>query len=531
MLGAVLLGLVALPLLVAIISLVGYHWRPSSDVALEVLRIDDVGGRHTPLVGAQSRYDYFHPGPMLFWLLAPFSWLLGNTGILVGTALINAGAAIGSVLVGWRRGGPPLGVFVAIAVLLLCRALGAEALVTPWNPWVAVLPFLLFALLAWSVADRDWVVLPWCALVGSFVVQAHVGYLPTVAALGAGAAVLGLTRSFSDARAPAFRRGIVFAGAVTLLLWLAPAIQQLTGSPGNLGKLVDAFRDPAEPFVGWSSAFGIMGDQLAPAPAFVSRDGVNQFGLLSHSSTLPAAVLLGATSGLGALVWRRRASSAARLDALAVLAAVASVVAAARIIGIPAPYLVLWAWVVAAIVWMSVFWSVWSLLPSQARAAVMSVAVAVAVVLSGGVAWASAGVRPDQSLSVAIGELARKATDKLDPEPRYLVRWVDTHLYGSVGIGVFVALEQGGLHVRTVTGLSHAFGSWRTARECDVDRILTVVSERDIASGWRPPTDASRVASYEPRRRSEDRYVLYSLPARAHRCQGEDGGGRLPIRE
>src|SRR5437016_1926581 len=92
---AVAVVIVVLPLVVTTLALVGAHWHPSSDDALEVLKIRDVGGRHTPLTGAPSRFGWDHPGPLLFWILAPFRVLAGNTGILVGVACINAAALVG----------------------------------------------------------------------------------------------------------------------------------------------------------------------------------------------------------------------------------------------------------------------------------------------------------------------------------------------------------------------------------------------------------------------------------------------------
>src|SRR5256885_896506 len=84
-----LVVLVLVPLVVTLIALIGTHWHPSSDDAIEVLRIRDVGGRHTPLTGAPSRFGWDHPGPSLFWILAPFRWVAGHTGVLVGVVCIN----------------------------------------------------------------------------------------------------------------------------------------------------------------------------------------------------------------------------------------------------------------------------------------------------------------------------------------------------------------------------------------------------------------------------------------------------------
>jgi hypothetical protein len=47
-------GLLALPHIVVLIRVLGFDWVPVSDHALAVLRIHDVGTRHTPLVGVYS---------------------------------------------------------------------------------------------------------------------------------------------------------------------------------------------------------------------------------------------------------------------------------------------------------------------------------------------------------------------------------------------------------------------------------------------------------------------------------------------
>src|SRR5690242_4789377 len=94
---ALVVVLVVLPLLVALISLLGTHWHASGDDALELLRVREVGGRHTPLTGVQSRFGWNHPGPLLFWGLAPFNWVLGPTGVLFGVGLLNAASLVASL--------------------------------------------------------------------------------------------------------------------------------------------------------------------------------------------------------------------------------------------------------------------------------------------------------------------------------------------------------------------------------------------------------------------------------------------------
>ena len=78
----VVIVLVLAPVVAACISLLGRHWHAGGDQALEMLRIEDVGTRHTPLLGAWSRWGWAHPGPVLFYALAPFYRLFGETGVL-----------------------------------------------------------------------------------------------------------------------------------------------------------------------------------------------------------------------------------------------------------------------------------------------------------------------------------------------------------------------------------------------------------------------------------------------------------------
>ena len=64
------------------------------------------------------------PGPLLPWLLAPFDWLFGTTGILVGVAVLNSAAIVGALVLARRRGGFTLTVLVAVVLLVLTLANG-----------------------------------------------------------------------------------------------------------------------------------------------------------------------------------------------------------------------------------------------------------------------------------------------------------------------------------------------------------------------------------------------------------------------
>ena len=316
--------LVLVPLIAALVALVvsgrAGGWHPASDVAVEVLRIREVGGRHTPLVGVHSRYGWDHPGPLMFWALAPFTWLFDTAGVLVGVVIVNALPAVaGALVLARRRGGLPLMVLVGLVVLALCYGLGPDLLADPWNPWVAVLPFLADALLVWSLADGEIALLPLVVAVGTVLVQTHVGYVALALGLGlvGGAARAGglctgwLATAARRGRAP-LRRSVVIAAVVGGVLWVPPIAQQLFGDEGNLAAIVRYFRHPTERAVGWPISWGIMGTELGLPGAWLAGGELDVFGVRT-SSTLPALVLLAATSSLGFLAWRRGEASAARL--------------------------------------------------------------------------------------------------------------------------------------------------------------------------------------------------------------------------
>ena len=99
-----------LPLLVAALSQRDAGWHPVFDLAMTELRVRDVGGPDTPLIGLQGRIgpDGSHPGPLSFYLLAPVYRLLGSSAfaLQVSTAVLHlaAVAVLTALLAHVRRG-------------------------------------------------------------------------------------------------------------------------------------------------------------------------------------------------------------------------------------------------------------------------------------------------------------------------------------------------------------------------------------------------------------------------------------------
>jgi hypothetical protein len=96
------------------------------------------------LVGPYSRSGFHHPGPALFYVLAPFVRLLEPTGpgLYLGAVIVNAAAPIAAVTVVWRRVGALAALWAAAAIGLFCLCLGVGTVREPWNPYLVVAPMV-----------------------------------------------------------------------------------------------------------------------------------------------------------------------------------------------------------------------------------------------------------------------------------------------------------------------------------------------------------------------------------------------------
>jgi hypothetical protein len=176
-------------------------WVPGADTAIIATRAHDVLTSHPPLVGQYSLagevtgHVTHSLGPMLFWLLAlPANF--GPTASLIWTmGTVNTLAIVGAVALARRRGGLVLMFATALAIALMCQSLAAETFHDVWNPSAGLFGFTLLIFLCWSLACGEYRLLPLTALVASFVVQAHLMYLPpTLGLLAVGLGGLALSR-------------------------------------------------------------------------------------------------------------------------------------------------------------------------------------------------------------------------------------------------------------------------------------------------------------------------------------------------
>src|SRR4051794_41984200 len=71
------------------------------------VRVGDVGGAWTPLVGSYQRFGFNQPGPLLLYVLAVPYRLMGRryVGMELGAVAVGALSVACVLRVAWRRGG------------------------------------------------------------------------------------------------------------------------------------------------------------------------------------------------------------------------------------------------------------------------------------------------------------------------------------------------------------------------------------------------------------------------------------------
>jgi hypothetical protein len=295
--------LAALPFAVLALRVLWSRHDPvySGDPALLELAVRSAG-RGTRAVGPYSRFDFFHPGPIMFYVLNPFERITQGApwALPLGVNVFNGVAAATFVRLVQRRNDVIAGLAAAAVILAYSLAVDIGLLQIFWNPLLIMLPVALM-LVAAACVDGWSGPIGLTAIAATFAVQSSVSAAPVVVA----AVVCALVWFARESRPVRLRSAALGLGAIAVLAWVPPLIQQLTAKTGNFGRLWLFFRSSGEPQPGWGNAVAFAGRELAVFPSRIIWKGTLTSDTVSQHLGELALVLFIAFAGALVIVARK----------------------------------------------------------------------------------------------------------------------------------------------------------------------------------------------------------------------------------
>lgn len=516
-------GLVAVacaPLVAIVARLVVEGWVPTDDDAVIAVLADEVFSWDSPALGMRSTVgdgSGHHPGPLLFWALAPLVELSGSApwSLLVGVAAVGA-ASVVAVAVSARRVAGTGGLVAALVVTtVMALSLGRKVLVDPWNPHAAVLPFLASLFLVFGVgAGWSWG-LPFAALALSFAAQAHVVYLPFAAVLLAAGALTVL-------RGPRPVAPLAVTGGALLVTWSLPLLEQLTNDDGNLGRLAGAadVQDGSAP-IGWGYAARAVARTIGAPPTWVvpARRDVLFEPVPVVVGVTAAAVLVGLVA-LAVVAWRRRDRVVVAAVGVALLGLAVALPVVARLPVFAGFTIPLWRayvlWPLGAFCWFTLILGVARLarLEAPVRRATVVVGAAIVVVAAVAAPFADSTMQEPPGAQAAVRELAPEITSPVaEVGPLRVVSRGTMAL--ETRYGLFQELRRRGVDVRVDPDDEH-LGDRFPGLSTDAT-VVVVGGEAEPA-----PAGGRLVARWDESR-PDDRAELEVARARAAERFGDPG--------
>ena len=487
--AVVILAAAIVPAVVGVVTRWGRAVTLVQDAALMDLRVRDVLSRDTPLVGVYSQFGWNHPGPVAFWLLAPFSWIAGGGGwgLLVGTALLQAVTIAAIGWIAWREAGPRWAALWGAITVLSYAATGPWMLVDVWNPHLAFPVFIFVLVTAWRAIERPWTYLVWCFGVSMVLVQLHVGYVPLVGGLLLAIAIRHAIAWHAGSRPERPRRLLGGVAVAIALLWVLPVVEASVHRGGNLRRLFDYFvlRAGAEPGAG-RAALGAAATQFEfPPPWAGGRRGPDPLtGLVVPASAWWLVVPVVAAL-VGAACFRRSDVRARALLVVSWIAGATGFIALLSVRGKLAPYVFYWQIPVSILLLAATCAPLAGLLPERQRRVGTTVALSLVavgtVLLSGRLVGEVVKSRSDTTpVQIATPDLVSQAMAAV-PDGPLVIRWLGSPL-GGLQAGLIDSLDRRGVDVRTDVGEGFQFGPGRETEPGDLSRVW-YASEQGFVTG------------------------------------------------
>ncbi len=500
------------------------RWYPILDMAQTEMRVRDVFSAQPPFIGLPGRIGTLgarqgsHPGPLSFWVLAPFYRVFGSSAwaLQVAAACVNALVIGATLLVVRRRGGRVvvLGFSGALAALIVFY--GPDVLTQGWNPYMPVLWFILFVVGVWSVLCDDLAMLPVATFAACFCLHTHISYLGMVGGIGM-LAVVWIAWSLW-CRRPALGahpwRWIMIAIGILVATSIPPIIQELTHEPGNLTLIWEHFTNPPDEPIGERTGLEVLLVHLNPWRLLARQDA-------NTGSLLPGATFVVAWAVGAMIAIRRRVGSLIALNAVIAVGLVLGLMSIANIFGFIWYYLMLWAWGLSALMLLTTAWAIGLFVTTGARRNDSRVVVrmgwllvvAVSVVSFARFSDAASTLEsPSPRLSEALDALVGPTVAAIDAgrvpgggrAGRYQVTIKDPVTINGPGYGLLSELERSGIHAGFPQIFDAIVRDSRVVTKNDATAVVHFSVGPDIAV-WNAIPGAVRVATVDVRPAAERR--------------------------
>lgn len=345
-------------------------WRPLGDDANISMRAYQSLSLHPPLVGQFSTVSrglghiLYDPGPLGYWMLAPFVHLVPSVGVLWGSVICCGIAGALAVEAVWSTkywlGATLVAVTVADLAWRTPYVYGDLVL----NPNFGLLFLVASLALAWTVMNGKLGWWPVLVATASVAGQSELIFFVIAVALAVVSPVIGVLLSGWPPRRRWWTVGLVVGAAC----WIGPLIQEVTGNPGNLTLLARA--GGSEPTLGLSFGLRGLGTAGGLSPLWLHRSGIAAELYIGAHSLLWGVVVFALLVAVTVVSWRRKHAGLTSTALLSVLYAVTAVITIAtipRTLTYNLSYLAYFLWPLSILIWVTGLWALAEVVRSLAR--------------------------------------------------------------------------------------------------------------------------------------------------------------------
>lgn len=326
-------------------------------------------------LGPYSRFLFFHPGPLYFFLRYPLYIAMGqrNSSFLIVTTLISMTSLFGGWFIIRKLTNKFTSILFSAVFALFLLNTDKIIWLSEWNPHIIMFPLMLFVVAMAAVASREIRYLYLAVLTGSFVAQTHIGGIPTLAVSVIIALLFIVYPRIISSNRKTMGQGLfkhlLISIVLLLLLWAPPIYEEATAEvQGNMSKICEFFED-SDPDLDVGTAFRPWCSMLTGFELIRFAQPLRENGLDDTASTITVAVrMLFLAMGFSLLRRRGKFEFLCSLNLICLLVHGVTFYSISQIRGELNHYLIEWMQVVAPLSMFTILASLFALIKGAGRA-------------------------------------------------------------------------------------------------------------------------------------------------------------------